>query len=45
MSTIRIELANNTEATLLAKGTTAADILTQADQQGMVLVEHRCIGR
>ena len=43
MSTIRIELTNNTEATLLAKRTTAADILTQADQQGMVLIEQGSI--
>ena len=39
-----VEAANTTEATPLAKGAAAADILTQADQQGMVLIEQRSIG-
>ena len=32
-------MANAVEATLRAKGTATADILTQADQQGMVFIE------
>jgi len=32
------------EATLLAKGTVAADILTQVDQQGMIFIEQPGIG-
>jgi len=31
--------ANTAEAALLAKGAAAADILSQADQQGMVFLE------
>jgi len=39
-----VEAANTTEATPLAQGAVAADTLTQADQQGMVLIEQRGIG-
>ncbi len=34
-----IEAAKAVEATLLAKGAVAADILSQTDQQGMVFIE------
>jgi hypothetical protein len=37
-------MADTTEATPLAKGTVTADILTQADQQGMVFIEQHGIG-
>ncbi len=37
-------MADTTEATPLAKGAAAADILAQADQQGMVLIEQRSLG-
>jgi len=34
-----MKVADTIEATLMAKGVIAADILTQANQQGMVFIE------